>query len=732
MKLLLSQTLILLFTCCCLAAEDLIQSIREDHPRIYINAETIPLLRTRAQGVAKHYFEIIKKEVDALPDYPVLKLNEKRYRIDDDGRARFIAPAREGQHLVKYRGGGEALRTALVYLITNDPHYRDKAYRYLRVALELYQWCHKHWIQVEWHNFDRLDAIIAYDWLAASLSDEQRRNFIVPMLEFVNELQNGKYTYRRNRGLRIDAGFYGDRSLMWYAGLAAYGDGYNNALAGKMLETGYEEHVKMLDFRDKVSNSTGLLAAATPGYSFGAYPRATFNFLLSMNSATGKNIACRWTHMRDYPKWFSWAVIPTGDDFLHYGIGDAFHFNNSMAGQLRWSIYPTLAQSIHLYGKKFPDCAAVAKAAIALLPEQTKDFRNSIMPFILYNFDPQEKLKQSPIETLSQKRATYFPSFGLAIMRSGFTPESTFCLFRAGAQYTNHQHYDESHFTIYKHAFLAMDTGTRTATMHHNYYAPQTVAHNSILIHMKNEPLAPFWKPWGPTAEKDTYNLPAHGGQYKLSGAKRLAFTSEDLFTYVANDATATYHPGKCSEAVRQFVYIYPDYFVIYDRVESVDADQIKEFLIHTQNEPVQMPEKTWHADNNKGRLFMRTLLPKNARVDKIGGKGKRFMASGRNWPIFEGEKAFAKENHLGQWRLEVKYPQEQKINRFLHIIEATDTGQEHMIKSEFTRNGDIDIVKFTDRAGRKWQLGFNSKGKVDGFIKAWNDDKLILDKKLL
>ena len=98
-------------------------------------------------------------------------------------------------------------------------------------------------------------------------------------------------------------------------------------------------------------------------------------------------------------------------------------------------------------------------------------------------------------------------------------------------------------------------------------------------------------------------------------------------------------------------------------------------------------------------------------------------MASGRTWPIFEDENAFAKENHIGQWRLEVKYKENLTSNRFLHLIEASDTGKEQMIKSTYVRSDNRDGVEFTDRSGRKWRVMFNSAGALGGTIQAWDGD---------
>lgn len=709
------------------------EKILPGHPRIFINEQTLPLMKERANGAMEEYFSQLKAEADSLPENPSLDLNKELYEMSASGKVSFKMPASQGQHLVKYQGGSEALRLALLYLVTGDKKYQLKAHRYLKVALEFYLWCHQHQILADWYNTSRIDALTAYDWLYNSLTLRERREFIVPMLKYVDELQNEKlFSYHRNKGDGTSTGNYGDSGIAWFAGLAAFKDGFDDKTAARLLNEGYDNYKNMMDYRDKVSAGTGLLTAATPGYTFGEYPTASFIFLLSWQSAFNEDISSRWNHMRDYPKWFSWSVIPAENDKLYnYGIGDAAHYSNLFYTGTLQQVYRAMAQSISMYGKKFPESETQAKAVINLLPENARNLGKGILPFILFNFNPVEKINVSPDTVLSREHATYFRSFGLAIMRSGFKPGDTFCLFRAGSEYAHHQHYDENHFTIFKYDFLALDSGTRTQSMHHCYYAPQSVAHNTILIHMEKEPTPPFWRPWGPDAEEDNDKRPAHGGQSSLTGAKCLAFTTDNDYTYVANDATSVYSKEKCREAVRQFVYIYPDYFIIYDRVESLKPEQQKEFLLHTQNEPLAFPGNIFRADNGNGRLFIRTLLPQNPQIDKIGGSGKQFMASGRNWPLPNGEKAFAKANSLGQWRLEVKSPKQFASQRFLHIIHVSSIKEMTMVNSEYVKDDQREGLEFIDANGCKWQVTFNTGGTVGGRIKAWDNSKLRLDKEL-
>ncbi|HCU36671.1 MAG TPA: heparinase, partial [Armatimonadetes bacterium] len=144
-------------------------------------------------------------------------------------------------------------------------------------------------------------------------------------------------------------------------------------------------------------------------------------------------------------------------------------------------------------------------------------------------------------------------------MRSGSGPDDTYCLFACGGILGQHRHFDATHFTIYHKGFLALDTGTRTGNTDNlqNYYA-QTVAHNCIQIKMPGEPPIPYWN--GTVYGND-------GGQYKALGSKVVAFETSPEFSYVAGDATATYRPEKCSQMVRQMVFIPPYHFVVFDRV---------------------------------------------------------------------------------------------------------------------------------------------------------------------
>ena len=155
---------------------------------------------------------------------------------------------------------------------------------------------------------------------------------------------------------------------------------------------------------------------------------------------------------------------------------------------------------------------------------------------------------------------------------------------------------------------------------------------------------------------------------------------------------------------MRQFVWLRPDIFVIYDRVASVTADQKKEFLLHFQNKPETIAPNTMRADMNKGRLFVQTLLPENAKTELVGGKDNEFFASGRNWPLDN----FRKYDYAGNWRIEVSPADKVTETRFCHVLQASDTGVATPVKAELIRDGEEDVVKVAGKT-----LRFRRSGKV-------------------
>lgn len=701
-----------------------LQSIRSDHPRLFISADDLPALRASAYGPAREEYDRLRKTVDALPPEAPMVFQEERFTRLPDGTIQADRASRHGQHLFRYNGGDQAAQAALLYLIDGRKTDLEKAKNYLRLAGEVILWSAEtaeRW--VAWQNHVELNALAAYDWIHNDLTPDERRELLLPLLDYVTKAQpGGEYTFRRTIGSHRN-GNYGVRALQWFAGVAAYGDGIDDERASDLLKSGAELFFKMLDHREAISAGSGLLASPTVSYSFGPYPDATFLFFYSWHAAFGQDLSGRWTQMADYANWFDWSAIRVLQDrpmFLHYGIGDIAHRDNLNSVR---SLYTHFAQVIHFYRDRFPEKAEHAYAQVARLPETARGFRTHypFVPFLVAGFDPS-RIDSVDSSAVSSGRYFHAPRFGLFHMRSGTGPDDTYIAFRGGSSETVHQHYDELSFVIYKRNFLALDAGSRTNTAHHHKYAAQSVAHNTLLIHQPGEEMPPFWRPWGYESDGKTYYN--HGGQNDRTAAKTIAVQSTDDFIYVAADATGSYASSKSREVVRQFVYLLPDVVVVYDRVESVNPEQHKEFLLHAQNKPRRLGETLWQIDFD-GRLFVQTILPADPRTELAGGPGNEFYASGRNWPVVEPETPdWDQEFQLtGKWRLEISDPEPASANRFLHVLEATLPEYEEPLAVEHFQTSQTDGVRFTDRAGIRWELKFNRTGEIGLHLEQVNAD---------
>ena len=461
------------------------------------------------------------------------------------------------------------------------------------------------------------------------------------------------------------SGFYGTQSLLWYAGVAAWGDGYDDERAKRFIEAGYDLNYQVLEFRRRLAGDDGGGTTDTLGYSIGHNYYAEFNFFHTMKSVFDQEIADNWPHVAWVVNWVLWNRLPKNRCF---GAGDAYHEDNVIP---QHALYSHLAHIRNFYGRSQPEYAALA----AWLQEQLDQKEYSYdWPFTAFLLN---RLSDSPPprgpSDFKLPPARNFANMGEVFLRSGWEDSDTYALFSVGSIADEHKQFDENNFTIYHKGFLALDTGTRPEPGSHlfSYYC-RTVAHNCILIHMKGEEVPYYWGDLAP-GEPDL-PWPNDGGQYRELGGKQVAFETHPEFTYIAGDATAVYHPEKCALALRQFVFVPPSYFVIFDRVVSKKPDQKKTFLLHMARRPVV--EDYFTFTHESGRLTGVTLLPRNPVVEVIGGPGRQFWNDGRNWPLPKGYKVPSSNPLFGQYRLEISSSKPDVKTVFLHFLETGEARQ--------------------------------------------------------
>ncbi|MFH0728324.1 MAG: heparinase II/III family protein [Pseudomonadota bacterium] len=668
--------------------------LRSDHPRLFFNRDLLRAAGAQAEGQARNYFE------------SVLKWAEPAFYSDPD----------TGDH------GEDAAAFAMIYLMTHRPEALRAAKRYLERSLAYYRQCDRAGKAVHWFSTSRINAICAYDWLYNDLSAEERKTLGRDILDHAVAVQpvNNRAPMKGGNSSGYKTGFYGEQSLTWYAGLATFGAGIDDALAKRLVTEGYESYMAVLNYRKKLAGDDGGgLGTETLSYAVTYHVSAEFNFFHTMKSAFGLNLAPAWPYVAELPHYIAWHRL-SGN--RHFAPGDEFHLTNKLPD---WQTYTHLAQIRHFYGRSQPDQAALAAWLQTVLdkPEYVRVW--PAIPLLLTGLDAGPSAK-SPAD-LNFPPARHFENYGEIMMRSGMGDDDAYALFIAGSIIGNHKHFDENNFLLFYKGFLVLDSGSRPEPGSHlyNYYC-RTVAHNCLLIRMPGEKMPDYWGRQPEYAPGEPpLSTPNDGGQAKTTGAKVLAFETNRDYTYLASDAAPAYHPGKCTQVLRQFVFVPPGHFVVFDRVTSTDAAYKKTWLLHTARQP-EVSGRIFSATHEQGRLFGQVILPADATITLVGGPGKQFMNGSRNWPLPQGYTILPDNELLGQWRIEVSPEGERKEDYFLHLLEVGDQDKLTAMGAAKAVTGQDEAGVEFARAGGTARVVFAIQGPPAGRIRICTSDKTL------
>jgi len=272
------------------------------------------------------------------------------------------------------------------------------------------------------------------------------------------------------------------------------------------------------------------------------------------------------------------------------------------------------------------------------------------------------------------------PGPGYVYARSSWDDDATYFFFKCGDRFTAHQHLDVGHFLIYKYEELAGDGGHYDSfgSSHDVNYHLRTIAHSTMLLYDPSEKWPNIRA--GDVTGNDggqAHNWPHHNGAvtdpaewYKgrdlYDIADIVAFEDQGAYMYVAGDCTRAYSADKMGCFTRQIVFLRPNTFVIFDRVQSKNPDFRKTWLLQAMKVPVRMGEHLV-VTNGKGRLFVQTLLPESPDVKIVSGS-KLYSYGGRDYPP-ERDTGPAPE-----CRIEVSPSQLRSWDYFLHVLTAADS----------------------------------------------------------
>jgi hypothetical protein len=686
--------------------------VRHDHPRLFLNKKSFPEIKNRALDEEKENFNNMKSRVDELIGK---KIEFKEPYVIDGTQNR------------DHEYGMRASEAAFVYMVLKDKKYLDLCKDLLVNLIDYYKLRNKAQLNIQWYAFSTINTLVAYDWIYNDLTRQERTEMGSSLLTAINDMlpAKGRKAYFRENTGGPTTGFYGPPSLAWYAGLLFHNEGINDTLAEKIMKKGYDDYIALLNHRSKISGDDGGSASAVLGYCMGAYPWAEFNFFHTFSSATGLDIAREWLYVPHFLNYVFWNWLP-GDK--EYGYGDTRHYTNAIP---LGSMYMHISQMIHFYGETQPDLTGLAKWMLPKVQRQQQEvfpFARFLLTKSYENIQPQGPSEKTP-------KARHFENMGQIFIRSGSGPDDTYALFTAGGSLVQHRHYDNNNFVIFKKGFLILDTSTRPEPgIHLTHYFCRTIAHNCILINMPGEKMPVYWG--GPAKNEAPEPIPNDGGQREILGSEITGFDESDNYVYIASDATKSYHKDKANLVLRQFIFLPPDHFVVFDRVTSTKPEYKKTWLLHFAKEPA-IKSNEFSAKHWGGRIFGRTIFPEKAKISKIGGPGRQFWSDGKNWPLptltpddwnYKRSTLLPDTSELlGQWRIEVSPEKFNNEDIFLHLLQVGDNTLTSMVSSKSIRTEDHAGLRFAFQ-DKEFEILFALKNAAAGKISIFKSGQKVLE----
>lgn len=259
---------------------------------------------------------------------------------------------------------------------------------------------------------------------------------------------------------------------------------------------------------------------------------------------------------------------------------------------------------------------------------------------------------------------------GWVVMRSGWDSGDTVLLFDAGQpRWRSRQHFDAGQFQILRKGRLAIDSGdsvTFQAVPSKNgtttiagqpgdwdHYFQATIAHNGVTVFDSSHVMERYGRPWPAIGNQrlvdddyDPTTRPIDSPERRTGDLK--AFATNAFFTHASADLTPAYPPEVVTSIDRSILFLNAGAILVLDRIEAVGARTIKTWHLQLPDRPrpfrqgqiqpldpaqqlhgVDGRAGVWPLDaqeewltvaHMKGRLFVRTLLPTNAKRRVMGG----------------------------------------------------------------------------------------------------------------
>lgn len=551
------------------------------HPRIFFTNESLKALRERARESSRDLWQETVRGMAALKENPPAPGDAI---LDKSGNDSI-------QYTLAYR----LSEATFAYSIEQDQKYLDAARKYLLTIIKYDPWGYTFRTpNVDLPPAHLLYAVaFAYDGLYDKLNPSERDAVRAKlarqghlMYEYFKYKPKKRYSYSQNHTFIPMTGL----------AVAAF------ALMGEEKEAQDWAQLARAVY-DRV-----LLTFGTDGYYYEGYHYSVFSlhwivrYLDALEHMTGEDL---YPQMRErflpLKYYVAHSILPDGQSVFDFGDTGRGASDRNDPNQEKLN---TAYEVLYRLAAKYKDAEAQGVADYLRRELKTKTWERH---WAFYSYDAN--LKPAPISAIPT--SYYFRDNDTVFWRSGWNKEATAFAFRCGPpeghhfaelaslvpdwrQNTGHAHPDANSFIIYAHGkYLTGDTGYTGVKL--------TSDHNTVIVDGRGE------------ANEGRHEM-FKDVPYKRLNEVRIGevWSTPDYF-YARGEASAAYYPELgLTRFERNFLYVAPDYFVVWD---ELSADQPREFswLLNADQNIKSLSPAQYLLQNGDAALFVERLAPSNA-----------------------------------------------------------------------------------------------------------------------
>ena len=535
--------------------------LKNVHPRLFFTAQDLPKMRERAVGVDKDLWQDVLKDIKSLKMNAPDVTDEDLYKSGIDGE-------RKKGIITQYDLAFEIAQTSYAYTIEQDEKYLDAAKKFTLAACAMPIWGYK----TSKPNVDLPPAHLlyavafAYDVLFDKWTKAEKetiKNKLVKqgglMYDFFKYKQGKKYTYSQNHTWIPITGL----------AIAAYAvmDEVPEAKAWAQLSRAIFDRT--------------MVTFATDGYFYESFHYYGFAFRWMIRyfdvhkQVTGENLYDPMKSKFAQLKYFAMhSILPDRENVFDFAdVGDgALNRNNVSKREKLYGEYDIQYRLAQIYQDN-----QAQTVADFIRKNTTLGTREPMWAFI--NHDANLK----PALLAEIPTGVYFNDNDTVFWRSDWSRNATAFAFRCAPpeghhaarlaskipdwkENTGHAHPDANSFIIYaKGKYLTGDTGYLGIK--------NTDDHNTILVNNRGY------------ASDGVYEMFKEVANEKLDQIRIAEVSGNKNYFYVRGEAGSAYYDDlKVKKFERNFLYVAPDYFIVWDELETEKPSDFT-FLLNADRE---------------------------------------------------------------------------------------------------------------------------------------------------